>query len=139
MRDETSYRTRSVARELNLDRKLTRLLLPLLFIGCGTGGGDKSDGGKAPVVTTAQPQTPVEKERIVLGPVSVLPPANWEVKEKQDGFSLFAPQRPEWATIGFRALITVKKGPPPGAGVTLAKLKDELDQMLNQSVAKVNE
>ena len=121
--------------------KLAGLLLPLLFIGCGAGGHEKSDVAKAPVATATpvQPQTPVETGRMVLGPVSVLAPANWEVREKQEGFSIFAPDRPEWATIGFRALITVKKSPHPGAGVTLAKLKDGLDQMLNQSAAKVNE
>lgn len=73
-----------------------------------------------------------------VGPISFVPPPGWEVREPTDSDSLliFAPERPEWKEIGFRANLGVRRRPHPG--MSLDEYRGTLDRTLAQAVDQVN-
>jgi hypothetical protein len=81
----------------------------------------------------------IESSRQSVGPISFAPPPGWEVKQASGapGLSMFAPDRPAWEKIGFRANLGVLRRPHPG--VSLEQHREQLDELLTQSTERLNE
>ena len=124
------------------------LLSALALTGCGpvSPAGEEADPSTEPHAAAAEDGQKPEDEgegtasvqRLAVGPVSFGLPENWEVRQAlyTEGITMFAPERPQWKEIGFRANLGVRAR--PHEGFTPEKLRESIEEALSQSVEQAN-
>jgi hypothetical protein len=121
-----------------IDRCALLLVMAALLAGCA------DDSGKTATEKTVAPSQSADtshqdersQERMTFGPISFVPLKGWEPRETQEGLAFFAPDKPEWKTIGFRPNLGVRRRAHPG--VSLEQFRKQLDGILAQSAEEVN-